>query len=339
MSNALIAVTNEIYGVRENFERVAVDRSINFDREAGFAVQILQGNPYLLGVAEKDRASMIAAVTNVSAIGISLNPAKKQAYLVPRGGKVCLDISYMGLLDLAIASGSIQWGQAEVVCEEDTFTLRGFDKAPLHDFAPFSKTRGAVVGVYVVVKTATGDYLTDTMTIAEVQAIKARSETGKKDTGPWKTDFNEMAKKTVIKRAYKTWPKTDRLDAAVHHLNTDGGEGINFASERPNYCDPDVLKAWVDKAKAARTAESLAKIWQDGLAVIRPTKDMQTYEVFKQTVAVRGEEIKRRAEQRNNAQDVTPTEPAQREPGADDELEEDFRRQMEREQGGADANR
>lgn len=332
MSTALTTVTNEIYGVREHFERITVDRSINFDREAGFAVQILQGNSYLLGVAEKDRSSMIAAVTNVSAIGISLNPAKKQAYLVPRGGKVCLDISYMGLLDLAIASGSIQWGQAEVVCEEDTFSLRGFDKAPMHDFAPFSKTRGAVVGVYVVVKTASGDYLTDTMTIAEVLAIKARSETGKKDTGPWKTDFNEMAKKTVIKRAYKTWPKTDRLDTAIHHLNTEGGEGINFSNDRPNVCDPDMLKAWIEKAKATRTAETLAKVWQDGLATIKPTRDMQAYETFKQTVAVRGEEIKKRADQKANAETVEAT-PVNREPGSDDsDFEADFQAQIQKEQ-------
>lgn len=332
MSTALTTVTNEIYGVREHFERVTVDRSINFDREAGFAVQILQGNSYLLGIAEKDRSSMIAAVTNVSAIGISLNPAKKQAYLVPRGGKVCLDISYMGLLDLAIASGSIQWGQAEVVCEEDTFSLRGFDKEPMHDFAPFSKTRGAVVGVYVVVKTASGDYLTDTMTIAEVLAIKARSETGKKDTGPWKTDFNEMAKKTVIKRAYKTWPKTDRLDTAIHHLNTEGGEGINFSNDRLNVCDPDVLKAWIEKAKATRTAETLAKVWQDGLATIKPTRDMQAYETFKQTVAVRGEEIKKRADQKANAETVEAT-PVNHEPGSDDsDFEADFQAQIQKEQ-------
>ena len=35
-----------------------------------------------------------------------------------------------------------------------------------------------------------------------------------------------MIKKTVIKRAYKLWPKTDRLDGAVHFLNTENGEGL-----------------------------------------------------------------------------------------------------------------
>ncbi len=39
-----------------------------------------------------------------------------------------------------------------------------------------------------------------------------------------------MAKKTVVKRAYKYWPKTERLDTAIHHLNTDGGEGLAVLS-------------------------------------------------------------------------------------------------------------
>lgn len=319
----IATIENEIYGVREQFERVSVDRSINFEREAGFAMQIVTGNDFLLSVALKEKQSVINAVTNVAAIGLSLNPAKKLAYLVPRGGKVCLDISYMGLLDLAISSGSILWGQAEVVCENDTFALRGFDKAPLHDFAPFSKTRGPIVGVYVVVKTHSGDYLTDTMSIDEVMAIKARSESGKKDSGPWKTDFNEMAKKTVIKRAYKTWPKTDRVDAAVHYLNTEGDEGINFNAQQPNVCPPELLSAWTQKAKAAANADALAGIWRDGLAAIKPTKDMRAYEMFKAVVAVRGDELKAKA---------PPVEVVEREPGSDDEgFEADFKAQVARE--------
>ncbi|MCL6469734.1 MAG: recombinase RecT, partial [Ralstonia sp.] len=113
MSNALQIITQEIYGVRAGFEAVTVDRSINFEREAGFAIQILSNSEYALSVAMNNRRSVIDAVTNISAIGISLNPAKKLAYLVPRDKKICLDISYMGLLDLAISSGSILWGQAE----------------------------------------------------------------------------------------------------------------------------------------------------------------------------------------------------------------------------------
>lgn len=226
MSNIAV-IEQDIYGTKDSFMSVLVDRSINFDREAEFAMQVLQGNDYALKIALSNRQSVVAAVINIAAIGISLNPAKRQAYLVPRDGKICLDISYMGLLDLAIESGSIRWGQAKLVHEHDGFSLNGLDQAPNHQHDPFCKDRGAVIGAYVVVKTPEGDYLTETMSRDEIDGIMQRSQSVKSGkSSPWKSDWGEMARKTVVKRAYKYWPKTDRLDQAIHHLNTDSGEGL-----------------------------------------------------------------------------------------------------------------
>jgi recombination protein RecT len=269
MSNALAIVTGAIQEARDDFSRVLADRSLSFERESGFAIQQLQKNDYTLGVAMKNRQSVVNAVTNVAAIGISLNPARKQAYLVPRDGQICLDISYIGLLDLAVASGSILWGQAEIVRETDGFALNGFDKPPTHNFNPFGKDRGAIVGAYVVVKTHSGDYLTTTMSADEIYAIRDRSEGWKayyakkiKST-PWASDEGEMVKKTVIKRAYKLWPKTERLDNVMDHLNNANAEGI---SDRPD--------DWIDVApliaEAMRTktdAEALA-YWKANNAML-----------------------------------------------------------------------
>lgn len=234
MSNIAI-IQEDIYSTRERFEKMS-GGALSFEREAGFAIQIVAGNDYSMRIAMDNRQSVINAVTNVAAIGISLNPAKRQAYLVPRDGKICLDISYMGLLDLAIQSGSIMWGQAELVYDKDRFELQGFDKPPLHNRDPFAKDRGDITGVYVVVKTRDGDYLTTCMSIDEVFDIRNRSSAWKawvekKKRCPWMTDEGEMIKKTVIKRAYKLWPKTDRLDSAVHFLNTEGGEGLEDISK------------------------------------------------------------------------------------------------------------
>jgi recombination protein RecT len=231
MSNAIQIITQDVQRARDGFIAIAPGGAATFEREAGFAIQCLTANDYAMRIATENRQSVINAVTNIAAIGISLNPAKKQAYLVPRDGKICLDISYMGLLDLAIQSGSIRWGQAELVHSSEVFELNGFDKPPNHKRNPFAKDRGDVVGVYVVVKTADGDYLTSTMPIDEVLAIRDRTSSWKawmekKKKCPWVTDEGEMIKKTVIKRAYKLWPKTDRLDAAVHYLNTEAGEGL-----------------------------------------------------------------------------------------------------------------
>ena len=224
-------VIGDIYSTKEAFEAVLVDRSINFEREAGFAIQILTASDYALKIATSNRQSVINAVTNIAAIGLSLNPAKKQAYLVPRDGKICLDVSYIGLVELAVASGSVKWAKADVVRAADAFTLNGYDQPPAHQYNPFGKDRGEVVGAYVVCKTADGDYLTDVMSAAEINDIRDRSSAWrawveKKKSCPWVTDWTEMAKKTVIKRASKLWPKTERLASAIHHLNTDGEEGL-----------------------------------------------------------------------------------------------------------------
>jgi recombination protein RecT len=231
MSTALAIIQQDVYSVRENFEKMA-GGALNFEREAGFAIQVLSGNEYAMKIATSNRQSVINAVTNVAAIGISLNPAKRQAYLVPRDGRICLDISYMGLLDLAIQSGSIMWGQSELVHESDRFELQGFDRPPVHNRNPFATDRGALLGSYVVVKTRDGDYLTTAMAIKDIFDIRDRSQSWKNgQKGPWKTDEGEMVKKTVIKRAYKLWPKTDRLDQAVHYLNTEGGEGLELSGQ------------------------------------------------------------------------------------------------------------
>lgn len=219
---------------QQTFTSVLANPSIEFEREAAFAVQALQNNEYLLKVALNNPVALQNAVTNVAAIGISLNPASKLAYLVPRKNAICLDISYMGLMHIAQECGAIQWGQAVIVRANDHFELCGIDKAPIHKFNPFSKERGEIVGVYTVVKSDAGDYLTHTMMIDAVHKIRDRSEAWKayvKDkskTCPWVTDEEEMVKKTCVKQGSKYWPRRERLDNAVQHLNTDGGEGVVF---------------------------------------------------------------------------------------------------------------
>lgn len=272
--SAIQTITNYVYGAEDTFQSVLVDRSLNFEREAGFAIQILTSGDYIAKLAAGDRQSVVNAVTNIAAIGISLNPAKKQAYLVPRKGKICLDISYMGLIDLAIDSGSIMWAQAALVHSNDAFALNGFDRPPTHSFNPFSKDRGEMVGAYVVVKTHSGDYLTECMSREEIDAIKNRSESVKAGkSSPWDTDYGEMAKKTVVKRAYKYWPKSERLDQAIHHLNTDGGEGL-AAIAKSAAVDPAPI---IEGARATKTVDELNAYWAEHngkLANDLPAHDM-----------------------------------------------------------------
>lgn len=217
---------------KQDFTSVSIDQKITWQKELNFATQLLSKNKYLDDIAWSNGQSLKNAIINVSAIGISLNPALKHAYLVPRDKSICLDISYMGLLHLACMSGSIMWGQAKIVRGNDTYMSQGIDKAPKHEFNAFGD-RGAIVGVYCTVKTCDGDYLTEEMSLDAVYDIRNRSMAYKKNSGPWLTDPEQMIRKTVVKRASSYWPKVDRLDTAIHMLNTENEEGIDFDNDKP----------------------------------------------------------------------------------------------------------
>jgi recombination protein RecT len=209
------------------FNAALSDQSITWQKEMQFAIQAFQKNEYLAKTAMANPVSAQNAIINLAAIGITLNPAAKLAYLVPRDGSVCLDVSYMGLLHLAQSTGAIKWGQCKLVHQGDTYESNGLDAAPTHKYNAFGD-RGPVVGGYCTVKTADGDYLTEEMSLAEIKAVEASS---KAKNGPWRNWWDEMARKTIVKRASKYWPRVDRLDAAINHLNTDGGEGIAESPE------------------------------------------------------------------------------------------------------------
>lgn len=237
-------LVNQIFDIvnplKVEFEQVCAEPSVTFKRESEFAMQIFANNDYLAGVAVQNQASTRSAIMNVSAIGITLNPAQKLAYLVPRKGAICLDISYMGLMHIAQQSGAIKWCQSAIVRKNDKFMRTGIDKAPAHEFNEFDtiEQRGDIVGAYAVVKSDDGDYLTHTMRAEDIFSIRDRSEAWKafKSKGkacPWSTDEEQMILKTVVKQAAKYWPRRERLDAAIDYVNTEGGEGINFNQQAP----------------------------------------------------------------------------------------------------------
>ena len=200
----------------ERFQQIA-PAGMQYNAEKSFAIQVLKSNKYLMDIAEREPASLQQALINVAAIGLSLSPAEKLAYLIPRKGKVCLDVSYIGMCRIATNSGSIQWIQSELVYSNDKFTHIGAGERPVHEFDPFltSEQRGEFRGAYCVAKTSGGDYLTTMMNADEIYSVRDRSEAykayiSKNKTCPWVTDFIPMAKKTVVRRGYNMWPRTDQ---------------------------------------------------------------------------------------------------------------------------------
>ncbi len=216
------------------------DQSVTWAKESQFAIQYFQKSDFLAKTALGNPTSAQNAIINVAAIGITLNPASKLAYLVPRDGMVCLDISYMGLLHLAQSAGVIKWGQCKLVHASDAYENLGLDKAPAHKYNPYAtpEDRGSVIGGYCTVKTADGDYLTEEMSLAEIEEIRKVSKAGTSPKGPWVNFWSEMARKTIVKRAYKYWPRSERLDNAVNILNET--EGVFQEPVMPHKSEEDI---------------------------------------------------------------------------------------------------
>ncbi len=237
MSNVVV-LEKEIMSLEERFNALlpsAVSEE-RFKQEALFSLQHLKRNDFLMSVARSNPQSLKDAVLNVATLEVSLNPANKHAYLVPRKinkqQAVILDISYMGMAHILVKSGAVEYIQAQIVKEKDKFMVNGVGKAPVHEFSPFGD-RGNIIGAYAVAKLANGDVLTETMPINEIFSIRNRSESFKKGFGPWISDEGEMIKKTVIKRQAKMLPAhTEKVNKVIDYLNTDAGEGINFEEER-----------------------------------------------------------------------------------------------------------
>jgi recombination protein RecT len=197
-----------------------------------FALQTIRKSPHL---QKADPVTVQNAIVNVAAVGLTLNPADGYAYLVPEYNtqtkcQECqLRISFKGLVKAATASGVIEWVKAVVVKAADDFRYKGPTTMPVHECNPFSADRGETIGVYCVAHTAKGADLVEVMDRAEIERCKAAAKTKL----VWDNWFDEMAKKAVVKRAAKLWPKTE--DSGILHKtievinDAEGGLDDQFA--------------------------------------------------------------------------------------------------------------
>jgi hypothetical protein len=158
---------------------------------------------------------------------------------VPRNGAVCLDISYRGLVKLATDSGAINWAKPELVYDDEVIEWVNMASLPLHKLNPFGGKRAAggvdgLLGGYCVAQLRDGSYMVDHMAMADIQKVW---DTSKAKDGPWKAWPLEMIKKTLVKRASKSWPQSggrERLDRAIEVLNEHEGLADDPVIARPS---------------------------------------------------------------------------------------------------------
>jgi recombination protein RecT len=110
---------------------------------------------------------------------------------------------------------------AAAVYEKDEFIYERGDNVRLLHRPYLATDPGAIVAAYVVVKMGTGETKREVMPRRDIDKIREASKA--KDKGPWVDWFDQMAIKSVIKRAYKQLPNTPALDKVIEHDNEAAG--------------------------------------------------------------------------------------------------------------------
>lgn len=209
----------------------ALPRHLNPDQMLRIALTCFRMNPKL---EQCDPRSVFAAVVQASQIG--LRPGMLgECYLIPYKTECTLQLGYQGLLELVRRSGMVESIGAYLVYEKDAYAVRfGTDPGVTHE--PFlDGDRGAVKFGYAVAHIKGGGRHVEVMTLAEIGAIRDRSQNVRnakkwnKET-PWDTDFDEMARKTLLRRICKYLPKSNEVALAINldDAAQRGAQGLNL---------------------------------------------------------------------------------------------------------------
>ena len=220
----------------------ALPSVITPERFTRIVLSAISSNPQL---AQTTPQSFLGAMMTAAQLGVEPNTPLGQAYLLPyrnnkKGVMECqFQLGYKGMIDLAYRSGQVSTIQAHVVFSNDEFEY-SFGLDPVLKHVPAKSDRGEPVYVYAAFRMKDGGYGFEVMSMEDVRA-HARRYSKAYDSGPWKTNFEEMAKKTVLKRVLKYAPLKSDFQRAIAQdatIKTEISEDMYSVAAIPTEVDP-----------------------------------------------------------------------------------------------------
>lgn len=213
-----LTLKHELEKIRPSLMSV-LPKHVTADRMLKVVLSATARTPSLL---ECTTESIVRCVMQAAELGLEIGGLLGEAYLVPYNCKVgnrwekqaqCIT-GYRGYIKLARQSGQLASISARVVYIGDRFTVNLADEH-IHHEPNFDATREPerIVAVYAIARFKDEGRQIEVMTRAEVDAIRTRSKAS--DSGPWKTDYGEMARKTVVRRLCKYLPLSPELAQAL----------------------------------------------------------------------------------------------------------------------------
>ena len=211
---------NPYQNIQDLFKRIAPEiakvlpKHIKSDHLLRVALTEIRKNPKLL---ECSSQSLLGALMLAAQLG--LEPGiLGHAYLIPyynsktRSTEVQFQIGYKGYIDLVRRSGELQTLDVHEVCRNDVFEYE-YGLTPKLMHRPALENRGEVYCYYAIAKLKDGGFSYLVMSIQDVEKFRKRSKSP--DYGPWVTDYDAMAKKTVIKQLAKYLPLSTEIQTQI----------------------------------------------------------------------------------------------------------------------------
>lgn len=194
----------------------ALPSVLTVERFTRMAVSAMNNTPEL---AQCTPISVLTALMNAAQLGLEPNTPLGQAYLIPyknKGVYECqFQIGYKGFIDLAYRNEQMQTIQAQTVYENDQFDYElGLEPKLVH--RPAYTDKGEPVFFYGLFRTKNGGYGFSVMSKPEMDDFANKySKSFSTSFSPWKSSYEDMAKKTVIKQALKYAPIKTELQKIV----------------------------------------------------------------------------------------------------------------------------
>jgi recombination protein RecT len=246
---------------RENIAK-ALPPNVSPERFIRTALTGIQQNP---GVCDADRGSLFLAIQRCA--GDGLMPDGREAALAVYGGKVNYMPMVLGIIKrLAVADITIE---AHVVRENDVFEQEFGDNASIVHKAPKLGTpRGDLIGVYAIAKLPNGMIMREVMDKDQIDQVRRASRSG--GSGPWKDWYDEMARKTVIRRLAKRLPI---LDPKVAETVAADDDLYDFAAANAGQGDSAPPADRPEQPAGPRRPRGLDKVAQAGNVEHAPPAD------------------------------------------------------------------
>ncbi|GGJ87264.1 hypothetical protein GCM10011583_18500 [Streptomyces camponoticapitis] len=198
----------------------AVPTGLKPERIARIALTSLNTVKYL---ADCTQESFAGALMTCAQLGLEPGGPAGEAYLLPfynsklGSYEVQLVVGYQGMVKLFWQSPIAKGLDARVVKEGDLFDYE-YGLEPFLKHKPAKGNRGRAIAYYAIARTTTGGAVFLVLDRDDIEDIRKRAKA--KDNGPWKTDYDAMAKKTCIRQLFKTLPKSTELAQAIAHDET-----------------------------------------------------------------------------------------------------------------------